>query len=104
MPRIFWAFSYCNEGRSMDKELFEKGLAKRKSVLGAEYVERALAQATDFNRPFQELVTEFAWGFGWGDETLNQSGEIYISDEAIHNRDMGWLLKSDLIVADVNPP
>ena len=45
----------------MDKELFEKGLAKRKSVLGAEYVERSLAQATDFNRPFQELVTEFAW-------------------------------------------
>ena len=56
----------------MDKELFEKGLAKRKSVLGAEYVERSLAQATEFNRPFQELVTEFAWGFGWGDETLNQ--------------------------------
>ena len=72
MPRIFWAFSYCNERRGMDKELFEKGLAKRKSVLGAEYVERSLAQATEFNRPFQELVTEFAWGFGWGDETLNQ--------------------------------
>ena len=71
MPRIFWAFSYCNEGRGMDKELFEKGLAKRKSVLGAEYVERSLAQATDFNRPFQELVTEFAWGFGWGDETID---------------------------------
>ena len=55
----------------MDKELFEKGLAKRKSVLGAEYVERSLAQATEFNRPFQELVTEFAWGFGWGDETID---------------------------------
>ncbi len=72
MPRRFWAFSYFKERRDMDKELFEKGLAKRKSVLGAEYVERSLAQATDFNRPFQELVTEFAWGFGWGDETIDK--------------------------------
>ncbi len=54
----------------MDKERFEKGLAKRKAVLGAEYVDRSLAQADDFNRPFQEIVTEFCWGFGWGDERL----------------------------------
>ena len=54
----------------MDKERFEKGLAKRKEVLGAEYVERSLANANDFSRPFQEIVTEFCWGFGWGDETL----------------------------------
>jgi 4-carboxymuconolactone decarboxylase len=55
----------------MDKERFEKGLAKRKSVLGAEYVERSLAKADDFNRPFQELVTEYCWGFAWGDERLD---------------------------------
>ncbi len=54
----------------MDKERFEKGLSKRKEVLGAEYVERSLANANDFSRPFQEIVTEFCWGFGWGDETL----------------------------------
>ena len=56
----------------MDKERFEKGLARRKSVLGEEYVERSLARADDFNRPFQELVTEFCWGFGWGDERLDK--------------------------------
>lgn len=54
----------------MDKERFDRGLAKRKDVLGAEYVERSLANADAFNRPFQELVTEYCWGFTWGDETL----------------------------------
>ena len=56
----------------MDKERFEKGLAQRKSVLGEAYVERSLANADEFNRPFQEIVTEFCWGFGWGDERLDK--------------------------------
>jgi 4-carboxymuconolactone decarboxylase len=56
----------------MDKERFDRGLAQRKAVLGAEYVEKALAQADDFNREFQELVTEFAWGLCWGDDTLDR--------------------------------
>ena len=55
----------------MDKERFDKGLAKRKSVLGDAYVEEVLANADDFSRPFQELVTEYCWGFTWGDETLD---------------------------------
>lgn len=55
----------------MDKKRFDRGLAKRKTTLGADYVERSLAQADDFNRPFQEIVTEFCWGFGWGDERLD---------------------------------
>ncbi|MEO9873456.1 MAG: carboxymuconolactone decarboxylase family protein [Anderseniella sp.] len=55
----------------MDKTLFEKGLAKRKSTLGAEYVEKNLAAADDFNRPFQEAMTAWCWGFGWGDETID---------------------------------
>jgi len=55
----------------MDKERFDRGLAKRKATLGEDYVERSLAQADDFNRPFQEIVTEICWGFGWGDERLD---------------------------------
>lgn len=54
----------------MTTERFDKGLAARKAVLGEEYVEANLAAADDFNREFQEVVTEFCWGFGWGDETL----------------------------------
>ncbi len=54
----------------MDEARFDKGLAKRKEVLGAKYVENMLAKADDFSRPFQEMMTEYCWGFGWGDETL----------------------------------
>jgi len=44
---------------------FEQGLAIRRSVLGAEYVDKALAEADDFTRPMQEFVTEYAWGTAW---------------------------------------
>lgn len=53
-----------------NKELFEKGLAIRKAVVGAEYVEKSMASADDFNRPLQELVTEYCWGAVWGREDL----------------------------------
>ncbi|WP_107495407.1 carboxymuconolactone decarboxylase family protein [Thalassobius sp. I31.1] len=52
-------------------DTFEKGLAKRKATLGAEYVEKNLAAADEFNRPFQEAMTEWCWGFGWGDEAID---------------------------------
>ena len=55
----------------MDDTLFEKGLKKRKETLGAEYVEKNLEQADDFTRPFQEAMTAWCWGFGWGDETID---------------------------------
>ena len=55
----------------MDKERFELGLNKRKATLGAEYVEKNLQAADDFNRPFQEMMTEWCWGFGWGDDTID---------------------------------
>lgn len=44
---------------------FERGLEIRREVLGAEYVERSLANATDFTRPLQEFVTECCWGTVW---------------------------------------
>jgi 4-carboxymuconolactone decarboxylase len=54
----------------VDKALWEKGLAKRKAVLGAEYVEKSLSSATDFNRPFQDMLNEYCWGGVWGDERI----------------------------------
>jgi 4-carboxymuconolactone decarboxylase len=54
----------------MSKEMFEAGLAVRKAVLGAEFVENAIASADDFNRPLQELVTEYCWGACWTREGL----------------------------------
>jgi len=54
----------------MNDELFERGLAIRKSVLGAEFVDKAIASADDFNMPLQRLVTEYCWGAVWGREAL----------------------------------
>lgn len=54
----------------MSNELFEKGLAIRRAVLGAEYVDKAIAAADDFSMPMQQLVTEYCWGAVWGREEL----------------------------------
>ena len=54
----------------MNDELFQKGLEIRKSVLGAEFVEKSIAAADDFNMPLQRLVTEYCWGACWGREGL----------------------------------
>jgi 4-carboxymuconolactone decarboxylase len=56
----------------MDKQKWEIGLAKRKEVLGVEHVEKSYATADDFNRPFLDLITEYAWGGIWGDERLSK--------------------------------
>lgn len=54
----------------MDKQTYDRGLEIRKSVLGAEFVEKSIGSADDFNRPMQELVTEYCWGAVWGREGL----------------------------------
>jgi len=55
----------------VDKQRFELGLARRKATLGAGYVEKNLAASDDFSRPFQEMMTEWCWGFGWGDDCID---------------------------------
>lgn len=52
------------------RDTYDAGLAVRKEVLGADYVERSLGRATDFTRPMQELVTEYCWGEIWTREGL----------------------------------
>lgn len=49
----------------MDRKLYEDGLAVRRDVLGAEYVDRSIKSADDFMQPFQELITEYCWGAIW---------------------------------------
>lgn len=56
----------------MNKEVFETGMEIRKSVLGKEFVEKSFAAADDFNRPHQELVTEYCWGAVWGRDGLDR--------------------------------
>jgi 4-carboxymuconolactone decarboxylase len=47
------------------KDRFDEGLKLRKQVLGADYVERAMAGADEFSMPMQELSTEYCWGYVW---------------------------------------
>jgi 4-carboxymuconolactone decarboxylase len=44
---------------------YDEGLAVRREVLGAEYVDKAIADADELTRPLQELVTEYCWGAVW---------------------------------------
>jgi len=48
-----------------DGDLYEQGLKIRRQVLGAEHVDRSLANASDFARPLQEMVTTNCWGGVW---------------------------------------
>jgi len=73
----------------MDKKTHDKGLEIRKAVLGEAYVSNALENADDFNKPFQELVTEYCWGAVWGpgaiaaqDPQHAQSGDDLDSEPA----------------------
>jgi 4-carboxymuconolactone decarboxylase len=56
----------------MDKATYETGLKIRSEVLGKEYVENSMKTADDFNKPFQEFVTEYCWGAGWGRPGLSK--------------------------------
>jgi len=49
----------------LSDDQFDKRMAVRKAVLGADYVARAEAHKTDFDADFQRYVTENAWGAVW---------------------------------------
>ena len=59
-----------NLEKDMSKDVFDRGLAIRKDVLGKEFVEKSLATADEFNMPMQELTTEYCWGAVWGRDGL----------------------------------
>jgi 4-carboxymuconolactone decarboxylase len=48
-----------------ERDRYEKGLERRRAVLGDAHVDRALAGRTPFNEEFQELITRYAWGEMW---------------------------------------
>src|SRR3954462_13567667 len=51
---------------------YEAGMKVRREVLGDEHVDRATADATDFSRPFQEMITRSAWGEVWTRDGLDR--------------------------------
>ena len=50
---------------------YAKGMATRRRILGDAHVDRAEAAKTDFDAPFQHMITEMAWGTVWSDDTIS---------------------------------
>ena len=48
-----------------ESQLFDRGLEKRRDVLGSEYVDASLSKSDEFMMAFQRAVTELAWGWAW---------------------------------------
>ena len=61
------------------KDLAERGLKIRREVLGDKYVDAAMNNVTDFNRPLQELLNEYCWGAAWGREGLTRKERSMIN-------------------------
>lgn len=63
----------------MDKATYDRGLSIRKSVLGEEFVNKAIASADEFNRPMQDLATEYCWGYVWGRDGLTLKTRSFLN-------------------------
>ena len=48
-----------------DKDRYDRGMARRRKVLGNAWVDRANARKTEFNEEFQDFITRYAWGEVW---------------------------------------
>lgn len=55
-----------------DEERSAAGLRTRREVLGDEHVDRAQAGTTEFNAPFQDFITRYAWGEIWNRPGLSR--------------------------------
>jgi 4-carboxymuconolactone decarboxylase len=63
----------------MNKELFDKGLATRREVLGADYVDNSIRNADEFNMEMQELVTQYCWGDVWNRPGLDRRTRSFLN-------------------------
>lgn len=51
---------------------YEQGMTTRRAVLGDAHVDRAEANKSKFDEPFQSMITEGAWGTLWSDDTISR--------------------------------
>jgi len=61
-----------SDGDGAVNDALERGLAVRREVLGAEYVDRSLAAPHELDAAFQRYVTEHCWGLAWTDDRLSR--------------------------------
>lgn len=67
------------EQGSERSDLFNKGLEIRRKVLGEEFVDNALANADDFMMAFQNITTEWCWGYAWSRQGLERKTRSLIN-------------------------
>ena len=63
----------------MASKQYEAGLKERTEVLGPEYVEKAMNNADNFTRDFQQIVTEYCWGGTWGRGVLDRKSRSVLN-------------------------
>jgi len=56
----------------MADDMYERGLAVRREVVGVDYVNKSIAEADDFTRPLQDMATTYCWGAVWTREGLSR--------------------------------
>jgi 4-carboxymuconolactone decarboxylase len=59
--------------------MFKKGLELRREVLGKDYVDNSLANANEFTQAFQEITTEWCWGYAWSRPGLDRKTRSMIN-------------------------
>jgi 4-carboxymuconolactone decarboxylase len=62
-----------------DAERTRQGMTVRRTVLGDEHVDRAVATTTPFTAPFQDLITRYAWGDIWSRPGLSRAERSIIT-------------------------
>lgn len=85
---IFWISATMSatdpKFAELHSQLFQEGLEVRRAVLGHEYVDNAVKNATPFTRPGQELITEWAWGTIWKRPGLDRKQRSLLSKCELH--------------------
>ena len=56
----------------MSEDMYQRGMAIRRAVLGDAHVDAAMNNADEFTLPIQQMATEYAWGAVWGREGLDR--------------------------------
>jgi 4-carboxymuconolactone decarboxylase len=63
----------------VSQDRYEQGMRIRREVLGDAHVDRAVANTTEFTAPFQEFITEYAWGTIWTRDQIDRRSRSMIT-------------------------
>jgi len=73
-----FSFTQAKE-QTMDQKRYDEGLAVRRAVLGAEYVDKSVKAPDEFSKPMQDLVTEYCWGAVWTRPELDRRTRSFLN-------------------------